>query len=216
MQPQQQLQDEEGEHKPPINNVHWGTSQSKKIIMMDLMGDVLPTDETLLPADWAWEVYRYQPEFIKEKISYAHYEKNLKANRLQVAKRKAESRRQMDMFLHDLVLYPVKKYKKDGRPVFSQHLAHTSMQNDISEGVHETMEPSDFKQSRDEYKKPWYPKEFRDRMHQEVRAQKFQRHAMDEAEKRLPKRKTMHEGRQELLKDAVLAYKAEQQKSMMV
>ena len=175
--------------------------------MMDLMDGALPTEEELLPADWAWAVYRHQPEFLLEKIEYNHFQKKLKDNREQVAKKKAESARQMEAYRRDLDLYPVKQYKKDGRPVFSQHPAHELLQTNVKEGVHEIMDPFKFKMSREEYKKPWYPKEFRDRMHQEVRAQKFNLYVMKEAKKRRPKRKTAHEGRQQLLKDAVDAFK---------
>ena len=146
--------EEEGKKKAPPKPPNWQTTQARKIVMMDLHDGSLPIDEKLLPADMAWEIYRYQPEFVKEHITEEQFKRNLASNREQMAKKHEESDRQMAAYIHDLALYPVKEHKPDGKPVFLHHPAHEKLHEDVEEEIHKQMDPVSFKKSRDEYK-PW-------------------------------------------------------------
>ena len=110
---------------------YWGSSQSKKIVMMDLIDGVLPIQYAALPSDLVWEIYRYQPEFVQEKITKSQFVSNLAANRQQLAKRMGETQRQMDAFQHDLDLFPPKVVKANGYLAFHLHDAHAQLKMDI-------------------------------------------------------------------------------------
>ena len=203
MSKQKEDTDEKPKRKPRREGwIDWLRSESKKIVMMDLYDDVLPLDEKKLPTDHAWEINRHQPEFVKEKVPYEQFEKNLESNQEQVAKKKAESARQLQAFEHDLEFYPPKPYKANGKPAFHLHPAHKKLHKDIENDRHKTMTRSELKQSRPEYP-CWETKEFSNLVHQVVRAQKFNLYVIKEAKKRKPKRASDHDGRRMLIADAV-------------
>lgn len=60
--------------------IDWAASESKKLIMLDLVEGHLPLEETELSSELAWEVYRHQPEFVEEKIPFEQFKERLKDN----------------------------------------------------------------------------------------------------------------------------------------
>lgn len=181
--------------------IDWAKSQSKKLVMHDLINQHLPVVESELPANLAWEVYRHQPEFIEEKVLFDQFQARLIDHRALVEKKMKDAAFQLKAYEHDLMLYPEKKYHPNGRPVWQYHPAKQKLRDDVANAYHLIMTPMELKKTQPEYD-DFTNKEFKERVYQEQRAQKFNYYVEQEQKFTKLKRTWGHEGRYALLKDA--------------
>ena len=156
--------------------IDWAKSRSKKIVMDDLENDVLPLDETLVPASVAWEHYKLLPEFIQEGVVYEQFEPALKRHRNAVKKRKRHFAEQLSALEHDTQFMYRDAHNRRGRKIFYGTQAHTLLKQDVKNGLHVSMGVEGLYYSRDEYCEEdddWDVAFFRRRVRQEDLTQKF-------------------------------------------
>jgi hypothetical protein len=152
-------------------NIEWRNSAAKLIIFMDLEEGLLPVDENKLSAQDAWDlVYKHIREF--QNVPFAQFKARLKDHR---AKVQTELNRACDdelAFAHDRRLHPRQTHNRRGELVFDMTPAKELLREDIKNKKHEGMTPLSFQASRQEYYQ-FKPRQFKERIYQEVRYQKF-------------------------------------------
>ena len=172
--------------------IDWAKSRSKKILMDDLENDVLPLDESLVPASVAWEHYRLFPEFIQEGVVYEQFESSLDRHRKAVKKKKRHFADQLSALEHDTQFMYQDTHDRRGRRIFYGTQAHTFLKQDVKNGLHLSMGVEGLYYSRDEYCEvddDWDVAFFRRRVRQEDLTQKFHYHMEVQRAKKEKKKK---------------------------
>jgi hypothetical protein len=152
-------------------NINWRTSQARVIIIFDLENNILPLDETEFSALDAWNTcYKNIWEF--REVPFRQFKERLRDHRQQVAARYANSLDEGFQLAHDRLLFPRKTHNHRGEPVFDLSPAKPLLQEDVKNSKHTTMSSRELWETRPEYR-CFKPCKFKDRIHQEVRRQKF-------------------------------------------
>ena len=151
--------------------IDWRRSEAKLVLLDDLQKNVLPLDESVVSAEQAWAVYS-EHEAFKGLVEFKQFKIQLKAHRQQVMKKKPDLSLQLHALAHDRQLHPRASHNNRGEPVFDMSDAKALLRSDIEEDKHLGITPSQFRQTRVEYKQ--FPlKIFKERVYQEVRRRKF-------------------------------------------
>lgn len=151
--------------------IDWANSDAKLVLMEELEHNILPLEEQDVSTEFAWGVYREHPAF-KNVVCFAQFKTQLAAHRAQVKKKQGESAVQLAAFHHDRVLHPPAKHNKQGERKFYLSDAHPLLREDVKEKKHEQMSVRRLYCSRPEYQQ-FCQNKFNQRIHQEVRYQKF-------------------------------------------
>ena len=142
-----------------------------RMLFEDLERGILPLTEDELSAEDAWNsVYVHMPEFIM--VAFSQFEARLKDHRKQVTKLKVAASTQQDAFERDRGLHPRRTHDRRGRLVFDMSSAKAKLREDVSNDAHLNTSPTRLHRSRPEYQQ-FSLDEFRPRIYQEVRRQKF-------------------------------------------
>ena len=161
---------EENSVQAGSGTVDWRNSAVREIILDDLYTGTLSLDNNEVSAEEAWRVYSEMPEF--NLVQFDQFKRQLKAHRTQV-KTKAESSIAEIAALHyDRELYPRPTHNKKGHPIFRQSESQELLRKDMKDGLHKIMSPMELQQTRIEYAQ-WLKREFKQRIYQEIRYQKF-------------------------------------------
>jgi hypothetical protein len=130
-------------------------------------------EESVTSADDAWNVYRDLPEFAG--IAFDQFETRLKDHRAQVKVKLSRNLRDEAAFVHDCKSRPFPRtetHNHRGDRIFNGSPAQPLLRNDVRNRVHETMPPAALRMTRPEYIE-FSLDEFRPRIYQEIRYQKF-------------------------------------------
>ena len=151
--------------------IDWRNSRAKQVILEDLERYFLPLEEEDMSTEDAWTyVYQGMPEF--EFVQFSQFQARLKDHRKQVKKRQVAASRQQHDFVRDRQLHPRRTHDRNGRLLFDASAASALLRDDVADDRHLTMDSETLRKSRTAYH-PFEPTEFRRRIYQEVRRQKF-------------------------------------------
>jgi hypothetical protein len=149
----------------------WKDSPAREVILEDLLAGILPLESDEISAREAWDdVYSNLIEF--HGVEYDQYYRNLRNHRVQVAKQLGNSKWLLSALEHDWGLTPRQTKNARGEPVFDMSIAKKFLEMDVKDKKHERMTPATLQTTRDAYKM-FRLDIFRQRIHQEVRWQKF-------------------------------------------
>lgn len=153
--------------------VDWTKCPARCIVLTDLEDGILSLEESVTPATQAWHVYRDLPEFTG--VCFEQFNERLEGHRAQI---KAKSERviwEEAAFARDRAMRPFPRpetHDHRGKRIFNGSAAQPLLREDVKNGVHETMTPQELHGTRPEYKM-FLLDDFRPRIYQEVRYQKF-------------------------------------------
>lgn len=151
--------------------IDWRRSEARIVLLDDLQRNVLPLDENVMSAEEAWVVYS-EHEAFKGLVEFRQFKVQLKAHRMQVGKKVPDLAVQLEALKHDRQLHPRASHNNRGEPIFDMSDAKELLQNDVKQKKHIGITPSQFRETRDEYKQ--FPSEIiKERIYQEIRRQKF-------------------------------------------
>ena len=123
-----------------------------------------------VPIEQARETYRVKPEFAN--VVFSQFKARLTDHRKQALKKITQQQTEWKAYLRDVDLQPRNSHNNRGEPSFDLSPAKELLRNDVTNGLHKDMTPSELWQSRPEYMQ-FKLKVFRQRIYQEVRLQKY-------------------------------------------
>ena len=139
--------------------------------MEDLRSGVLPLENEDMTARQAWDlVYSHLIEF--QDVEYDQYYRNMRSHRSQVKRQLANSTWMVNALAHDRGIHPRKTKNARGEPIFDFTQAKQALRDDVKDGKHKHMKPRRLWKTRKVYQL-FRLEIFRQRIYQEVRAQKF-------------------------------------------
>ena len=151
--------------------VDWTKCPARGIILADLEDGILSMEESVTSAEDAWNVYRDLPEFTG--VAFDQFKTRLKDHREQVKVKFSRSSREEAAFVRDCARRPFPPtHNHRGERIFNHSPAQLLLRNDVKNRVHETMPPAALRMTRPEYVE-FSLNQFRPRIYQEVRYQKF-------------------------------------------
>lgn len=152
--------------------IDWRNSRAKQCVLDDLENGELPLEENDFSAQDAWDyIYSDQPEFMH--VDFSQFEARLKDHRKQVKKRVLASTRQQAAFERDRNIYPQRTIDRRGRLIFDSSTAKLQLREDISNELHNQMTTEELYHRHEVYYNQFTLEEFRPRVYQEIRRQKF-------------------------------------------
>jgi hypothetical protein len=154
--------------------IKWVNCAAKHIIMDDLLCGILPVSDDEISAEEAWELqYEHMAEFIRDGVVFSQFKARLADHRAKVLKNMAQSTYERDALTHDRLLHPRQMVNHRGAPVFDLSPAKLQLREDIEDGKHLRMSPSQLRQSRIAIYGMFGLSEFKRRIYQAVRREKF-------------------------------------------
>jgi hypothetical protein len=152
--------------KPYIN---WFHSEAKKIIMADLEEGILDVDAPSAKTAWD-ECYSKMAEFVN--VPFEQFDKRLKDHRDQYQLLLNKASMEEVLYQRDKLMHDRQDRNNRGELVFDLHPAKLLLREDVENGEHKKMTPSDFQATHLEYKL-FKPKKFKEHIYQEVRRKKY-------------------------------------------
>ena len=128
--------------------IDWLRSESKQIVLDDLEEGVISLDETDTAEALFYGMYQYTPEFIAEQVKFEQFKDRLAGHRKQL-KHKIESPAwEMAALAHDRLKCPQKTHNEKGEKIFYWTEAMELLKQDIDDGKHLTMTPTQLQATR--------------------------------------------------------------------
>jgi len=181
--------------------IPWGASEARAIVLRDLQNGDLPLTEKEMTAEDAWK-FKYSAMAPFRHVPFDQFEKQLEAHRAQVAKDNEKLSASWKAFQQDQALFSRRTHNRRGKLVFDVHPAKPKLQEDVKNKVHKNLTPSEFRLTRPEYQ-CFTLDEFRDRIYQEIRLQRFYNYLdIKRKEKEADEKKRWANQRQKLDKKA--------------
>jgi hypothetical protein len=127
-----------------------------------------------LSGEDAWEgYYNYKHIVAFRNVPFKQFNDRLKVHMRQHGQKvSAAAEEEIGALAHDRRLHPRKTHNHRGEPVFDMSAAKPLLRQDVKDKTHLTMETAALQLSCGEYH-GFHPKQFRERICQEVRYQKF-------------------------------------------
>jgi hypothetical protein len=180
----------------PNENISWRDSVQAQILLHDLEEGILPLDNYEHSAYDAWhDCYSKMDEF--KNVPFQQFRDRLRDHRKQVQKRVDQSMRDEVARMHDRHIYPRQIRNSRGDLVFDMSPAKMILREDVINGIHETMTPSELQRLRPEYA-DFKREVFKRRIYQEVRLQKYYNYRDHQREK---KKTELQEAREEFRRE---------------
>jgi hypothetical protein len=153
----------------PKPYIKWFHSEAKKIIMADLEEGILDVDAPSAKTAWD-ECYSKMAEFAH--VPFEQFDKRLKDHRDQYQLLLNKSSMEEVLYQRDKLMHARQDRNNRGELVFDLHAAKLLLREDVENGEHKKMTPSDFQAKHSEYKL-FKPNKFKERIYQEVRRKKY-------------------------------------------
>ena len=171
-------------------------SVQSQILLQDLEEGILPLDNFDHSARDAWnDCYGMMDEF--KDVPYQQFSDRLRDHRKQVQKRVTRSINDNVARMHDRQIYPRQNRNSRGDLVFDMSPAKMVLREDVVNGIHETMTPSELQGLRPEHE-GFKSDVFKRRIYQEVRLQKYYNYRDHQREK---KKTELDEAREEFRRE---------------
>lgn len=150
--------------------IAWRKSAARAVLLRDLENGTLPISENYMVSEEAWKIYQTMDEFVN--VPFSQFKRQLKAHRQQVHLRKERVAEEETALVEFRQMNPRKRYNNKHEPVFDMTSGKQLLRQDIKDDRHTTMTLGDLQKSRPEYACLTQLK-FKDRVHQEIRRQKY-------------------------------------------
>lgn len=168
---QKQTEENATERRNGKMGYKWENSPAREVILDDLRSGVLPLENEDMTARQAWDlVYSHLIEF--HGVEYAQYYRNLRSHRAQVKKQRSNISWMVTALEHDRRLHPARTKNARGEPIFHLTIAKAALEQDVKDKKHLKMKPAQLQKTRECYK-VFRLAIFRQKIYQEIRAQKF-------------------------------------------
>lgn len=165
--------------------IDWRSSDAKAMLIKDLEDGNLPEEWS---AEEAWEYYSELGPF--EFVPFNQFKDQLGKHRIAVKRDDSHVALASAAFDHDRKLLPQATHNRNGRPLFYLSDAKAKLSEDILANRHVGLDPEAFRRTRPEYMK-WTLDEFRPRVYQQVRLQRWYNYMEDKRnEKEATRKKT--------------------------
>lgn len=119
--------------------------------MDDLEARVISLDDTDTAEELYEGMYKHTPEFIAEQVTLEQFKLRLKNHRVQLQQKLTTPSWEMAALAHDRAIFPQKTHNEKGEKIFYLTEAMNLLKEDIEQGLHLTMTPSQLKAKRTEY-----------------------------------------------------------------
>jgi hypothetical protein len=175
--------------------------EARAIMLRDLQNGDLELTEEEMAAEDAWK-FKYSSMAPFRHVPFDQFAKQLEAHRAQVAKENEKLSAAWKAFEHDQALFSRRTHDRRGKLVFDMHPAKLKLREDVKNKVHKSLSPSELLLTRPEYQ-CFTLDEFRERVYQEIRLQRFYNYLdMDRTKKEADQKKLWAKERQKLDKKA--------------
>ena len=152
----------------PEPEISWLDSQARALLMQDIIDGVVPPEpDNSMPTQ---TIFTSRPEYAS--YGYANFSSRLSSLRKIVARDKTRADDDLEAFLKYKANNIIHTHNARGYPEWDGSDAQKQLKEDISNGLHDEMQPIELWCFREEYDD--FPlKVFRDHIYQEVRTRKF-------------------------------------------
>ena len=169
--------------------IDWLKCETKQIILEDLASGLIPLDAD---PEKAWENWHSKLPVVQiERAVEDQFVERFKGHVKQMTKKKKKSMKDLEDFRRHRELHPIKKRNERGKLIFEQHPACKRLAKDVKKGNHKRMTPAELCEKRSVHHIDFSLDEFRPRICQEVRRQKFIRCLNDKREQKQEKRQAL-------------------------
>jgi hypothetical protein len=154
--------------------IDWLNCQTKQVIMEDMANADAPV--VFNSARDAWTTrYSKMDVVIGEKVVYDQFASNYTSLKGRMCTKIKQSYKELQEFYCHWEMHPTKTHNHMGRPIFDVHEAKSKLKEDVDvpSKKHKSMTPATLHASRPEYQ-AFTLNEFRPRIYQEERRQKFE------------------------------------------
>jgi hypothetical protein len=149
------------------------TNTARAIILEDLLPGGILDGHGDLSAEDVWLFYKDLPEFLNSKVVFDQFKERLVTHRQQAGRDRELAERDMQAMINDRNVYPRSHHNSRGEPVFDLSPAKLLLRQDVIDGRHVNMKPSEFQMTtRPEYR-VFDKTIFKKRLYQEIRRKKF-------------------------------------------
>jgi hypothetical protein len=153
----------------------WAQSDAKKLLSEDIMNGTVD--------GMGWR------DVVQTRRKYMQSSRRLFANRLKNLRKQIDTAKGIAVdeeaaLAHDRALFPIPSHNYRGEPRWDGSEAQRLLKHDIANGVHATMKPVDFQQTRPEYRDGYPLAVFRGHIYQEIRFSKFCQWRQDTGQKK--------------------------------
>lgn len=131
--------------------IDWAKSESKQIVLDDLENGAISLDDTDKAEDLFENMYKHTPEFILEKVPFRQFRDRLRDHRKALQTRDDRIAWETACYAHDRLVYPTTTHNSRGEKKFYLTPAAALLTQDIEDGKHLRMKPSELQASRPEY-----------------------------------------------------------------
>ena len=153
--------------------IDWTNSESKQIVLDDLEAGVISMDNTDTAEALYYGMYQYSPEFIAEKVLFEQFKVRLKDHRKQLQRKSNSTQLEMAALAHDRLLFPKKTHNEKGEKIFYWTEGMKLLKQDIDDGLHLKMTPSQLQKMRPVEYGEFSPKIFGRRIRQAIRKKRL-------------------------------------------
>jgi len=112
-------------------------------------------------------------EFVRDGIVFSQFKARLADHRKKARNDAGRASRESEALTHDRFLYPRQIVNHRGQPVFDLSPAKLLLRQDVADRKHLQMTPSELQQSRLEFYGVFGKREFKHRIYQAIRREKF-------------------------------------------
>jgi hypothetical protein len=139
--------------------------------MEDLICGILPVDANELSAEEAWDIcYQHMAEFVD--VVFSQFKDRFRDHRKVMGANATRADFESAALARDRLLFPWQTENHRGEPVFDLHPAKHLLRDDVKEGRHREMTPTQLQNYREEYKE-FKAEKCKHQIYQEIRRQKF-------------------------------------------
>ena len=150
--------------------VDWRKCEGRAILIEDLEPGGLLYNMNMVPADHLFKIYKRLPEF--KGVPFQQFKARLQDHRRQADYANERARSDERALIYDRRLYPRQQHNNKGGLVFDLHPAKLLLRQDVKNGVHLRLKPSELQRTRPAYR-DFKPAIFKHRIYQEARRQRF-------------------------------------------
>ena len=162
--------------------INWTKCEPRAMLIADLEAGILTVDEEEVSAEEAWELMYKDLEEFKD-VCFEQFEEKLAHHRTQV--KRDDTRVAIATFAYEDFRrkHPRPTHNSRGEPLWDISPAKPLLKEDIKEKLHLRMDPSDLRETRDEYK-AFDLDVFRGHIYQECRLLRFYNHLEQKREEK--------------------------------
>ena len=166
----------------------WDDSEAKEYLYSLIVDNKIPGKDDIKPKQVYLQFCKDRAEFkCFQDYTALGFAAKLSHLRDKAEKREGRAERDATSLAHDRQIFPAPTEGTDGNALWQKSKAQELLKQDIAKGKNKKMKPKDLFETRPEYCNNFTLDFFRERIHQEIRAEKHRKHMKDKAKKKAEK-----------------------------